>query len=288
MRSNFSRSGSAAVLVVSAVILTAVILLYFFMPSLKPGNVEGPKGAIARRDCELIAASITKYERTEAKKLGFLIDLKKSYLPGADSMKDPWNNFYQLDTVKKTIFSKGPDATADNGDDIAVSYAGGIGDTKFPLHNASRQGDIEKMKAQLKNNASVGLYDEEERQPLYYAAISQNPEAVKLLIQSGASVNMKNKNGETTLFQAAKSGLPGAVLVLADNGADVNAYAKHCETPLMRFAAAGNLEGVRILIEKGAGHSLIDDNGETALDKALKNNKTKVAEFLRMCGAKKK
>ncbi len=288
MRANFFKSGSAAVIAISAALLIASALAYYFMSFSGSGNSKDPKDAIARRDCELIAASVTKYESAEGKELGFLIDLKKSYLPNASSMQDPWKNFYQLDAVKKMIVSKGPDGKAGTEDDIAVSYAGGTGDSKFPLHAASRRGDIEKMKAQLKNNADVNAYDDDGRPPLYFAAISHHSEAVKLLISSGASVNAKNKNGETPLFLAAKSGDPSAIMALAGNGADVNAYAKDCETPLMRCSAAGNLECVRLLIERGAKHNTIDDKGESALDKALKNNKPKVADFLKMSGAKKK
>jgi ankyrin repeat protein len=62
------------------------------------------------------------------------------------------------------------------------------------------------------------------------------------------------------------------VRLLIEKGANVNAT-RYGETPLHSAAEGGNAETAKLLIEKGADVNAKDDNGETPLHKASKNDK---------------
>jgi len=55
----------------------------------------------AGQDCETLVQCILRYESREKAALKSLMDLHGKYITNIDTLKDPWNNEYQLDTEKK-------------------------------------------------------------------------------------------------------------------------------------------------------------------------------------------
>lgn len=63
------------------------------------------------------------------------------------------------------------------------------------LLDASKKGDVEKVKKLLKEGADANAKDRFGFTPLHYTALNGHFEVVKLLIERGADVNAKDKDG---------------------------------------------------------------------------------------------
>jgi ankyrin repeat protein len=94
------------------------------------------------------------------------------------------------------------------------------------LLDASKKGDVEKVKKLLKEGADVNAKDRFGFTPLHYTALNGHFEVVKLLIERGADVNAKTNGGWTPLRFAAIYGHFEVVKLLIERGADVNAKDK--------------------------------------------------------------
>jgi hypothetical protein len=69
-------------------------------------------------------------------------------------------------------------------------------------------------------------------------------------------------------------------------GADVNAASENGTTPLIAAARNGHLSVVDMLLAQRADPNLKLESGETAIDMALKNQNTDIADRLRKAGGK--
>ena len=75
------------------------------------------------------------------------------------------------------------------------------------IHDAARDGNLEKVKALIKNNPDlVFSKDDFGHTPLYLAAASGRKNVVELLLANKADVNVTNNNGETPLRKAVVKG----------------------------------------------------------------------------------
>ena len=120
--------------------------------------------------------------------------------------------------------------------------------------------------------------------PLFLAAQLGHVEVLGTLADAGAELGWKSpRNGETALHVAAWNGHVLAVRSLAVRGgrAAVNARTDMNQTPLHCAAIYGRTAAVSELLEAGADASLRHDDGETALDFAVKLSKHQVAALLR-------
>ena len=101
-----------------------------------------------------------------------------------------------------------------------------------PIHDATKDGDLTGVQAQLDAGADVNGKDENGWTPLHFAARYGHEEIVELLISEGADVNAKDENSWTPLHFAARHGHKEIVELLIAKGADVNAKDNFEDTPL--------------------------------------------------------
>ena len=126
------------------------------------------------------------------------------------------------------------------------------------IHDAASKGDLEKVKALLKDNPKVVFSlatnkDEEGSTPLHFAALKGHLDVVALLLASKADVNAKNNEGSTPLHYAAVHDHKDVAELLLASKADVNAKNKYNDTPL-HLAVAYRHEGVSELLRQHGGN----------------------------------
>jgi ankyrin repeat protein len=123
------------------------------------------------------------------------------------------------------------------------------------LHWAAERGDVAMAEMLLYAGANtaavtrIGQYT-----ALHLASRSGSAPVVKALIKAGANVSAKSGTGSVTpLHLAAGSGSVDAVVALLDKGADVNAKETEWDqTPLIFAAAADRYDVVLTLLKRGA------------------------------------
>lgn len=113
-----------------------------------------------------------------------------------------------------------------------------------------------------------------------------NVDFVRDLLDMGVTPNPKARF--PIVASAAIEGSVDTARLLIERGANADARGQHDVTPLMMAAAAPHPDPamVRLLIEKGADLGARDTAGRTALDWALLQGDTRVAQLLRAAGGR--
>jgi ankyrin repeat protein len=113
--------------------------------------------------------------------------------------------------------------------------------------------------------------------PLMLAALKGYLEVCQKLVARDADVN---KTGWTPLHYAATGGHVEIVQLLLEHHAYVDAESPNGSTPLMLAAMYANAATVKLLLESGADPGLVNQGKASALDFAIKANKTDAAALI--------
>src|SRR5215469_3520309 len=110
------------------------------------------------------------------------------------------------------------------------------------LVDAAKTGDVDAVRALLKEKANVNEAQGDGMTPLHWAVYSNNFEVAELLVGAGADVKAVTRvDSSTPLLMAATNGNIQVMDLLVKAGADVNAASSLGTTPLMQGAASGNV-----------------------------------------------
>jgi hypothetical protein len=155
------------------------------------------------------------------------------------------------------------------------------------IQEATKQGDLEKVKALLKENPALAFSkDDTGWTPLHLAAQKGFREIAELLLANKARVNAKSKRGDMPLHWAAVNGHKEVARLLLANKADVNAHDNGGWTPL-HMAALGGYNGVlELLLANGAQINPKDKEGMTPFGRAMAQGHRDAAELLRQHGVR--
>jgi len=115
-----------------------------------------------------------------------------------------------------------------------------------------------------------------------------NIEKVRLLLEGGVDIDSKDEHGQTALMNAAHAGKAELVRLLIEKGAGLNHTAKYNLSALMLSIIGRYTEIAQLLIEAGADLNLRSSGsfpGKTALDLAEEAGQSQIVELLRQKGA---
>merc|ERR1711871_1669258 len=87
-------------------------------------------------------------------------------------------------------------------------------DLEFPLHAATKRGDVDAMTQLLDEGAEVNQVTESGETPLVLACAKGHVDVVRLLLDRGADVHRSNSDGMTPLLIACYAGLIEIVQLL--------------------------------------------------------------------------
>jgi ankyrin repeat protein len=159
------------------------------------------------------------------------------------------------------------------------------------IHDAARDGDLEKIKTLVKAKPDlVSSKDAAGLTPLHIAAVYGRKEMAEFLLAKNSSVNAKANHDETPLRLAItskyKDSIKDMVILLLDNKADVNAKDQNGLTPLHAASYKGYKEVVELLIAHGADINAKDVNGSSPLQLAKKKEYEAIVVLLKQHGGR--
>ncbi len=115
--------------------------------------------------------------------------------------------------------------------------------------------------------------------PLIHAIFTDSYNVIKILLENNANPNVSFDTRPAITISAMFNQYE-VTKMLIEKGADINAVDGPLTSALMFASEEGNIDLVKLLIENGADSDLVDQKNETAKDKAIKNNYSKIVELL--------
>ena len=117
------------------------------------------------------------------------------------------------------------------------------------------------------------------------AAVKGYRDIVLLLLDNKVPVDGRNSDGASPMHDAALGGNVEVASLILSRGGNLNARDRDANaTPLHVAASWGRKEMVRFLLSSGADATLTDKTGKTALELAVANQQTEIANLLRNPG----
>lgn len=198
-----------------------------------------------------------------------------------------------------------------------TNEVGDLGQTA--LHCAAAEGDAKTVKLLVRHGADIDAQKDDYMTPLMMAIANGRQSAAKYLIRAGANLNKKDIGGHTAvhdasamgqiellcimlecnadieveahvdgmtpLHRAIECGQGEAIRLLLGQGASIGKCDYYSNTPLHNAAFYGQSGAVSLLLDYGAEINVRNSDGKTALQLALEEDESQVAEILRSRGA---
>lgn len=174
--------------------------------------------------------------------------------------------------------------------DIDLNGRDTVGDTAIVV--ATETGNIQIVKTLLEAGLDPNVQSSTGYTALLVAMLDDEYAIEELLLKNGADPDKlieKNSDLRTVLYIAVVNALGGAAnieknksieLLLKYNANPNIPNENGHKTPLFVAAKKGRLDTVKLLIENGADDRILDSNGDSPLDIAIKNNHEDVVNYL--------
>ncbi len=170
----------------------------------------------------------------------------------------------------------------------APSGIGGVLDPVPPLIEATRDGDLDRIRDLVRSGADVNAAEGDGMTALHWAAHLNHVETAEILIFAGARLEPRTRiGGYTPLLVAARIGSAEVIEVLLAAGADPAVRTTTGGTSALHFAAdAGNPRAVELLVRAGVEIDAPEDHwGHTPLMMAAAQGRLEAVRALLSAGA---
>ena len=156
-----------------------------------------------------------------------------------------------------------------------------------PVADAAERGDLESVRALLREGADVNASQGDGMSALHWAAMNGDADMIGVLVYAGATLEGATRlGGYTPLHLASHRGLSGAVQALLTAGANAGAMTTTGVTPLHLAAESGDPTTVTVLLEAGSEVDARDGyRGRTPLMFAASAGHVHAVEILLAAGA---
>jgi ankyrin repeat protein len=150
------------------------------------------------------------------------------------------------------------------------------------LYLAVQRGDLDQLERHIYWKTDINAPLPNGQYPLQVAAEKGRIVMVRTLLKHGADINSRSSDGASALDLAVLSGRTQLAELLIEQGATMDASAL-----LTKAARVGvtDRDTVRFLVEGGADTEQRDDNGDTALLIAIRQDNHRLATHLVNLGA---
>ncbi len=147
---------------------------------------------------------------------------------------------------------------------------------------AALDGNFTEVKHNIDDSLDPNTTDADGHTALMFSAFNGHLNIVNYLIEKKVDVNQGNVNDRTALMLASSGPFNETVIALLDAGADIDRIdnIEHF-TALMFAASEGQMAVVKTLLDRGANKTLVDTDGDSAIDFAIQNGHLQVADFIK-------
>ncbi len=136
---------------------------------------------------------------------------------------------------------------------LALAVLGAAGPTDSPVADAAERGDLEAVRALLRDGADVNTAQSDGMTALHWAASRNDAEVARTLLYAGATVRATTRlGGYTPLHLASRAGSAEVAEQILKAGADPNVYTTTGVSALHFAADADAPEVVAVLAAHGA------------------------------------
>ena len=156
-----------------------------------------------------------------------------------------------------------------------------------PVADAAQRGDLEAVRALLRQGADVNAAQSDGTSALHWAAILDDRSIIEVLLYAGANTEATTRlGGYTPLHLAARRGHATALDALAGGGADVETRTTTGVTALHYAAESGREDAVSALLRHGAAvDAPTTADAQTPLMWATASNRLETMRVLLEAGA---
>lgn len=144
----------------------------------------------------------------------------------------------------------------------------------------------EQLKLKGVDITQGNIAKQNKNEQLFFAVENKNLQQIRVLLNSGVNVNTRDSYGYTPLMTAIENNDIKSCKLLVEYGAEINCKDNDGETPLIKAVLTESKIIVEFLIQKGACINETDELGETALMKAARADLSEIGNLLLMVNAK--
>lgn len=132
-----------------------------------------------------------------------------------------------------------------------------------PVADAAERGDLEAVRALVRNGADVNAAQADGMTALHWAALNRDPRMTSVLLYAGAHPQATTRlGGYTAAHLAARRGFADVLRTLLDGGAEATAVTETGVSPIHLAAEGGDVETVQVLLDRGASVDVRDAHSD--------------------------